>query len=1374
MTGGILQIAARGTEDLFLIGNAQITFFKTIYRRHTNFSRTEYDLSFESEPNFGHVGKLIIKRYGDLLHRLYLAIKLPKIEARIKSFRIRDIKKYLETINFIWITNHDDNEYFNQDIYDEFIIYMLEQIDIINNEIIGNTNISNMLKDGILSLTNFYNANVDADNDSVDEYLFFILEELIKLDDNYQFIYEFVNAHMKDRINENVDLVNGELLRELLFNEYIDFVTGKEEIILTESYNDENLLFIYNTETAKYNISGSSELVTNGSIFRAGIDSVYNNDNYLIYDAYKIFDKILLQTVYNITNEFDIQTTKKLLLDNEKIGLIKNPKMLKKVYGSLKDDFKFIFYKKFTNNGNDNYTSNEDFVNLSQVSTQEILLQDNWTSDFELEKELNEPNNITHIYSKVVKEQIELFHLNNRNNFRNSILNSYINRIELWSRINVGNPGNPNLDTFSEFCFSEIRNLFGLTITPPDPIPDTFKNMLFLGYIPLLTTNDIPKAIDRYLENRKNNEPALVVAIDYFKNDLISVLNNLRDQLIIEIKPLVCEDDLLLTHNKISDFRTNTGVGGDIIIHAIIKHNIFLEYNNEKLSLIDYIIAVYNDAIINYIPTQNNYTTEYNNEINNILKIINLFATPLIEIPTYTTYINNGYNQTTEFNINTPNNYLSDIISSIWYNLQNTVIENFNDLYDNTILNRDYFLENFGVEMRSYLDTISETYFNSSTPLPGDTATSIDYWYNTDQNSITTIQNYLDNELQVFETQLDIYNNNKNLLNMRLMIIPNNYYFEKFVDLLNYIINEIETKTITITDPNTGATSVRLLYEHQNHLNIQDIVLISQNDFLNDMSKPKNTAMDIFELINNDFQNFINSIVNPYDINIDENKYNLWETYSQVDKSNELTKWNELFAFFTPEGLYNFITKIDTEHNGFGKELDVYDFMLNQIISKSSFNYILKIKGKTVDEYKNNILEYYLEKNNNFELLISNLTGEIGADKILEQLGKNRGKMTKFAWIEKIGHYIINYIDIKIGGQLIDKHHGEWLNIWYELTKKESKKRGYKKLIGDIEELTQFNNKIKDEYEMLIPIKFWFCKNIGLSLPIIALLHSEIEITVKYLDFQDVSYHETLSNLINENNAESNISESDIPLIFRNNIIDYKKKPILKSKMLAEYIFVESDERRKLAQSKLEYLIDRVQYNGDIIISKTILDIPKQLYDKFDNQEILNNELLRLGLDNELLFKTKIYFKNPIKELIWGIQFLTFFNGTKYNNKKYHNYGTDYHTCKGNIIKTAKIQFDTRDREIAKTKEFYNYIEPYEHHNSTPPDGINIYSFSLEPESYQPSGAANFSRIDNGEIILTLENATLLGLEQSRFFIYATSYNILRIFSGMAGLVFFE
>ena len=114
----------------------------------------------------------------------------------------------------------------------------------------------------------------------------------------------------------------------------------------------------------------------------------------------------------------------------------------------------------------------------------------------------------------------------------------------------------------------------------------------------------------------------------------------------------------------------------------------------------------------------------------------------------------------------------------------------------------------------------------------------------------------------------------------------------------------------------------------------------------------------------------------------------------------------------------------------------------------------------------------------------------------------------------------------------------------------------------------------------------------------------------------------------------------------------------------------------------------------------------------------------------------------------------------------------DMHCWGENPVVTAKLQLNGQDRFSEREGSYFDVVQPFQHHTRAPDAGINVYSFALRPEEHQPSGSCNFSRIDNATLQLVLSSATVGGTATAKVRVYATSYNVLRVMSGMAGVAY--
>ena len=295
-------------------------------------------------------------------------------------------------------------------------------------------------------------------------------------------------------------------------------------------------------------------------------------------------------------------------------------------------------------------------------------------------------------------------------------------------------------------------------------------------------------------------------------------------------------------------------------------------------------------------------------------------------------------------------------------------------------------------------------------------------------------------------------------------------------------------------------------------------------------------------------------------------------------------------------------------------------------------------------------------------------------------------------WGKNLGQALIKYAEVEIGGQRIDKHYGDWMHIWNELSQEAGKKDGYDEMTGAA------MSAASAETDLYIPLEFWFCRNPGLALPLIALQYHEVKINIEFRALSELT------------GATS--------------------KSLSAASLYVDYIYLDTDERRRFAQVSHEYLIEQVQFTGDESVS---------------------------SISN----KIKLNFNHPCKELVWVVQKDSAVDATD---------RFDYTDGTGNPVLIAKLQLNGHDRFSERMGRYFNLVQPYQHHTNVPKAGINVYSFGLKPEEHQPSGTCNMSRIDNATLQLTLTANAVNGDAKVR--VYATNYNVLRIMSGMGGLAY--
>ena len=449
----------------------------------------------------------------------------------------------------------------------------------------------------------------------------------------------------------------------------------------------------------------------------------------------------------------------------------------------------------------------------------------------------------------------------------------------------------------------------------------------------------------------------------------------------------------------------------------------------------------------------------------------------------------------------------------------------------------------------------------------------------------------------------------------------------------------------------------------------------------------------------------------------------------------------------------------------------------------------------------------------------------------------------KFSWVANLGTTIINWVNISIGGQEIDKQYGEWMNVWAELNLHNSQLDGYNQMTGNLPDLfapeispgangfyptSSLNPNLNTDYQIpevlrndlnpylnpylrppsikgrkiYVPLNFWFCNNPGLSLPLIALQYHDIYLKIELRPLNEIytiietdPYSAALGfrvkpNQLRQKQAIGNFITQKKDWNYNVLIQDTSNNYInsednmswdLNPHFLINYYFLDKQERERFAAVTHEYLITQI-YTSSFF-------------------GVVGSETMELKLHQ------------PCKQLIWTTKrsdlSVSFNQWTNYTNwwreqdprtqseeffQKTQNIGISeaevfYNLLPNkesqkfyneNILVQARLLFEGEERFAPQQFGYFNYLQPYEYNIRTPKNGIYVFSFSVEKENYQPSGACNMARIkkiqlevDTNEIpTRTNPNETLQFYYGYNFNVYAVNYNILRIMGGMGGLVF--
>lgn len=439
-------------------------------------------------------------------------------------------------------------------------------------------------------------------------------------------------------------------------------------------------------------------------------------------------------------------------------------------------------------------------------------------------------------------------------------------------------------------------------------------------------------------------------------------------------------------------------------------------------------------------------------------------------------------------------------------------------------------------------------------------------------------------------------------------------------------------------------------------------------------------------------------------------------------------------------------------------------------LQKLITNYFVKSNSETISQINNitsfkndnitqtiNSTEQYInsqnnDSNNDINFYKKSTDGNYVINTALEKRLLNLLKHTKaqFAWVKELGHKIAKKLSITIDGNTIETYTPELLHLQHQISKSDEHERGYNILIGNTEEMYTLSDKQRSITTLYVKLPFWFSKNAGNAVPLVNLMFSDLTLSGQISDLSDLLY-----------------TNSDTFL---------KKKPKLKCKILARYIYLDDEERKKMAESKLEYLIERYNYNGERTFSQS------NIFNVGSNVITLNkNDIDLTNIETSTMINLNV--TDPIKYFVWYIKFRDESTAQAIDMLDWVRFGYNVRNIDGimvsikNIIKSFQINMNGVQREVSHDELFFTHLVPYNRSMSSLNSGEYIYSFALYPLLLQPTGSANYSEISDSsidivftdEIIELLRNNPKLEMKIES---WGLSMNILRFISGMAGPVF--
>lgn len=765
-------------------------------------------------------------------------------------------------------------------------------------------------------------------------------------------------------------------------------------------------------------------------------------------------------------------------------------------------------------------------------------------------------------------------------------------------------------------------------------------------------------------------------------------------------------------------------------------------------------------------------------------------------IPLYSAYVNNGYSYykidttITSSIITTPR--YCDAIASIWYRINKSMIRQYNDMFNNCLLSRIYYTDELGPTMLEN--------FNKFKKLVTEGPYFVEY-YDEENEFISTV--YSSTDRPVSEEGFNFYllrpvNNtpyNITKINVEHMII----HFEKDLNQYNVLKNILNIKTIDIN---------RRLLQYNTVVNITENISDNMSEFADSTGDPPHATEIINDtkiFVNETYKGVMDIIFGNYSpileksitgiIGIGMTGLNPYTSIKEVttnltlNRLNNISNWWETnttnidyTSYFTGlPNLYDLIITILSSitstilftdknikniYNNYETTLDILNYVMNKVINSTDVKFIINtLETTTIESVKTKITNILIKEITEREIIINNITKvgdteiELNYDyplykfddaRIIEDDGEGpfnityngseldiqiikliKNEQPQYAWVKELGHKIIKKISVEVDSIVYDEYTSELLHLDYEINKDNNHKRGYDIMIGNTEDMYTISSEYRPKRRIYVPLNFWFCRDIGNSIPMINILYSDIRINIETSELDELLYVDIGSQ--------------------------YIKKPIINAYMMTQYIYLDNEERNKMANMKREYIIDRYNYGG------------RHVYEYKDIKEDI--------------IKTRLYFKYSCKYIIWTSKVKTRIKEEKDKIDWIYN-GYRIKDDKGELTKKIrsidkiKIQFNGRDRETYKEEGYYNRVQPYGHKMGSIEYGEYIYSFALQPLILQPSGTVNLGQIAELDIISEYTDIELAitKIREENLIIekeyWARTCQIIRIMSGFMAQAF--
>jgi len=336
---------------------------------------------------------------------------------------------------------------------------------------------------------------------------------------------------------------------------------------------------------------------------------------------------------------------------------------------------------------------------------------------------------------------------------------------------------------------------------------------------------------------------------------------------------------------------------------------------------------------------------------------------------------------------------------------------------------------------------------------------------------------------------------------------------------------------------------------------------------------------------------------------------------------------------------------------------------------------------------------------------------DIGLDQ-LDDIDTCTGLSRPWAhWVNAVGQFLIKRACLVIGGQVIDTVYSDYMFMWEELAGRPGAR--LTEMIGKRFTRAQLVADSQEDRRLYVPLPFFYTKTSGNALPMVSLQFHGVQIHVCFEDLQRSIQVSDCGVLV--------VKCGDCQPLTAND---------LNARLDTTYVYLDVAERDRFAVGSFEQLIDQVQIYS--ICTKSCQ--------------------IRMQLN----------FNHPVIELIWAVR-----RRCQDMCNNHFNYSGKWGK---DPITRVHLRFNNLPRFTGREAKYFRLVQPYQYHTNIPDSFVYVFSFALHPEDCQPSGSVNFSRIDNVELVLEIQDA--LSDEELQVLVFARNWNIFRYREGLGGIAF--